>query len=67
MNSPDVDRRVAPDKANITDNAAKALKTAGRRLPRLWAIIIIGVLSWLLIIFIGWVVYSHWIAPGLVS
>ena len=62
--TPDVDRRIAPKKANIADDAADVIKIAALRLPRLWTMIILGILSWLLIIFLGWVVYSTWIAPA---
>lgn len=63
MDAPDVERRLTPRKASIADEAAEAVRTSAMRMPRLWVWIILGLLSWLVVIGIGWAVYANWIAP----
>ena len=63
LNTPNVDRRVAPKKDSITDEAADAVKSAAMRMPRLWVWIILGAFFWAIVILAGWAVYANWIAP----
>lgn len=64
MNAPDVDRQVTQKKANLSDDAAEAVKSAAMQMPRLWAWIMLGVFFWLVVILAGWAVYANWIAPA---
>jgi len=64
MSPPDVERRLSPKKANIADETAEAVKAATMRTPRLWVWIILGLLSWLVVIAAAWAVYANWIAPA---
>jgi hypothetical protein len=67
MSPPGVERRLTPKKANIADETAEAVKVATMRTPRLWVWIILGLLSWLVVIAAGWAVYANWIAPAAIT